>query len=75
MALPATGCNLDADRRLRAASLSVGRVVHVDTDSVLYLDPLERPHTAWMRGSKVIAEDGFCAERGVLFPDEFEFGD
>lgn len=72
MALPATGCNLDAERRLRNASVPVGEVVLVDVDSVLYLDPLNRPMTAWLRGMLVRTEPGFCAERNVMFHDEFE---
>jgi hypothetical protein len=75
MGPPAFGVNVDAERRLRGAQVKVGRVVHVDVDSVLYLDSSQQPMTAWLRASLIQTEPGFCAVRGVLFPDELEFQD
>ena len=49
-------CNLDALKRLRAARFDVMEVVHVDPDSILYLNSRGEAMTAW--GFAVECEGG-----------------
>jgi len=56
----------DAKRLLEAHKIRISSVVQVDRDSVLYLDDLKRPRTAWLQRDpgtvRVFAEAGFRAE-------------
>lgn len=58
-----------ARRLLRAQGVEVARVVSVDVDSVLYVDPAGRPRTAWLhfegRDLVVYDESGFSAQDPV----------
>lgn len=56
----------DAKRLLKAAGRPCSLIVAVDHDSILYLDDIDRPHTAWIHRSATGAvstevRDGFGA--------------
>jgi hypothetical protein len=65
----------DARKLLEAAHYRCARVVSVDHDSILFLGPLGKPHTAWLHRQKsgqmlVKMVDGFSADVPVGLHDE-----
>ena len=65
--MDASDCKADAYRLLSRNAIGFDRILSVDIDSILFIDPQKRPMTAWLsatdHGVRVFVAAGFPAER------------